>query len=140
MMTGVRWYECFSCWDVMGFTTPEKAAAQRCECTSEPSPYKLLPLEKQLEYTLEQHQIVWVDSEVGYDCGCNERGDLAPMLYAHDARMHQVSMIRTHIQDALAEQRDLIAESIEPSPDDVIDECCSNSLWAASVRVRRAES
>lgn len=116
MSNSVRWYECFSCWDVMGFATPEKAAAQTCECTKEPSPYKLLPLEKQLEYTLEQHQILWVSSDVGYDCGCNERGNLPAMLYAHDARMHQVNMILTHIQDALARQREEIANRVEELP------------------------
>jgi hypothetical protein len=53
---------------------------------------------------------------------------------------HPTDAIMVVVEDALAEQRDLIAESIEPSPDGVIDECCSNALWAASVRVRRAES
>lgn len=38
---------------------------------------------------LEVHQVEWIDSEVGYACGCDEDGVLDPMFTLHDANSHQ---------------------------------------------------
>ena len=37
---------------------------------------------------MEVHQVEWIDHEVGWSCGCDERGDLGPLLTLNDANVH----------------------------------------------------
>ena len=42
---------------------------------------------------LEVHQVEFIDHEVGWDCGCNEHGDLPGMPTQADALRHQADML-----------------------------------------------
>lgn len=39
------------------------------------------------------HECVWIDHEVGYDCGCNESGTLHSLKFRGDALRHQAQML-----------------------------------------------
>lgn len=52
---------------------------------------------------LEVHQIEWIGNVEGWDCGCNERGDLPGMgTSLAGALRHQASAIRDALADHLA--------------------------------------
>ena len=48
-------------------------------------------LVEEIAQRLEVHQLEWIDREVGYSCGCDERGTLPPMLTLHEALLHVAS-------------------------------------------------
>lgn len=68
---------------------------------------------------LEIHQIEWIGTDEGWDCGCNERGYLPAMPSILDAVRHQADAIAEILDRALAKQRKSIADDIwnEIQPD-----------------------
>lgn len=45
---------------------------------------------------LDVHQAVWIDREVGWECGCNEDGRLNDALHSYsDVAAHQADMLAT---------------------------------------------
>jgi hypothetical protein len=54
---------------------------------------------------LEIHQVEFISYEVGWVCGCDDRGVLAPMPFLSDALRHQAAEILTAVGARYSQER-----------------------------------
>jgi hypothetical protein len=77
----------------------------------------LTPAELAAAEALAGHQIEYIDEESGFDCSCDEHGDLPPMPFRSDAEQHQARAVVAAVHDLIAaETLDRFADKLDALP------------------------
>lgn len=67
---------------------------------------------EQVKALLEQHQVEWIDGQLGWDCGCNEQGTLPGMPTVEHARQHQAEALLSALRRPDDDRRTKEADSL----------------------------
>lgn len=91
---------------------------------------------------LEVHEVVFIDHEVGYECGCNEHGDGHPdgLPFLTDALKHQARALDAA---GLLASPDVIAaakvEALRDAVAAVLEDGDPDNIWVAAWLQMRAD-